>query len=154
MHNILLFLLIATSVLSAKTVEPKVMRAQSNNNHPHNNHHNEDYDNSSHAHDREDDILSSSVEASSEITVMVTIEASSEATSETHQGNARLSYLDDNRVQITQNIAQGHGEYLSTLLQMMNLSTDDKSLEKIQKNFDNLVYLSHPDFLDKLEAII
>jgi len=147
MKNLLLFLLIGTSILSAKTIEPKVMRAQDNN-------HREHYDNSSQSHDREDDILSSSAEASSEITLMVSMEASSEVTSETHHGNARLSYLDDNRVQITQNIAQGHGEYLSTLLQMMNLSTDDKSLEKIQKNFDNLVYLPHPDFLDKLEALI
>jgi hypothetical protein len=138
-------LLFGFSILFGKTVEPKIMRAQ--------NYH-KNYEHSSHHQDTKNDVLSSSVEASSEIIVMVTVQASSEITSEEHQGEARLSYLDSNRVQITQNIAQGQGEYITTLLEMMKLPTDEESLEKLQKNFDSLIYLSHNDFLDKVEALI
>jgi len=145
MNKTIFSLLFGFSILFAKTVEPKVMRAQ--------NYH-KNYEHSSHHRDTKNDVLSSSVEASSEITVMVTVQASSEITSEEHHGVARLSYLDDNRVQITQNIAQGQGEYITTLLEIMKLPTDEESLEKLQKNFDSLIYLSHNDFLDKVEALI
>jgi hypothetical protein len=149
MHKTLLFLFLGTAILFAKSVEPKVMRAQNNNHHEPRPHHSEDYSHSSNHNNRDEEILSSSVEISSELSLVV----STEMTSEEHDNSARMSFLDNNRIQITQNIAQGHGEYLTTLLKMMNLPNDKKSLEKIQENFDKLIYLSHNDFLNKLQTI-
>ena len=110
--------------------------------------------------------MSSTAEASSEISIEATskdmsdmsIEASldgtSEVTSGENYGTARMSYLDDNRIQITQDIAQGQGEYLTTLLTMLEIPNNEKNLEKIQKSFDELIYLSHNDFLNKLQTLI
>ena len=148
----LLFLLALTPLLLvAKTVKPKVMHAQDRDYHRH-------YSHSSNHRDTEDEILSSSAEATGQITVTISLqistEALSEATSEGGHSTARLSYLDNNRIQITEDIAKGEGEYLETLLSMMHLHQDKKSLKKIQNNFDELIYLSHNDFLDKLESLV
>ena len=151
MQKIILLLSLSTLLLLGKEFEPNDMRTQNNN-------HQQNYDNSSHVHNTEDRIISSTVEASSEISVGLTIqglsEITSEATSGKGHGTARMSFLDNNRIQITQDIAQGHGEHLDTLLHMMNIQNDEKNLEKIQKSFDELIYLSHNDFLTKLKTII
>lgn len=136
-------------LLIGKTVEPKVMRAQSHQEDrvPH---YSENYSHSSHHNDRDEEIISSTIEVSSQLSLVV----STEMTSEEHKNSARMSFLDNNRVQITKNIAKGEGEYLTTLLTMMKLSKDKKSLKKIQENFDNLIYLSHNDFLNKLQTLL
>lgn len=142
MHKIILPLVLGSVLLLGKAVEPKVMRASDRGHH-------QNYSNSSHVHDRNERVLSSTAEVSS----VISIEGISQITSHGHHGRARMSYLDNNRVEITQNIAEGQGEHLSTLLTMMNISSDKEKLEKIQKSFDELVYLSHSDFLDRLEEI-
>jgi len=144
MKKILPLLALSTLLLLGKTVEPKVMRAQND----------DDYSHSSHRHSVEDEILSTTTEASAEVSMRISTEASSEITSGEHHGTARMSYLDNNRMDITQDIAQGDGEHLRTLLSMMKIPSDAKNLEKIQKSFDKLIYLSHNDFLNKLQTLI
>ena len=61
--------------------------------------------------------------------------------------------MDNNRIEITEDIAKGEGEHLETLLSMMNLNKDEATLKRIQKNFNTLIYLNHNDFLDKLESL-
>jgi len=114
----------------------------------------DDYSHSSHRHSVEDEILSTTTEASAEVSLQISTEASSEITSGEHHGIARISYLDNNRMDITQDIAQGDGEHLRTLLSMMKIPADAKNLEKIQSHFDELIYLSHNDFLNKLQTLI
>jgi len=153
MKTILFLLALTPILLVAKTIKPKVMHAQDRDYHAH-------YSHSSNHRDTEDEILSSSADATAQISVTITLQISTEALSEAtsegggHHSNARLSYLDNNRIQITEDIAKGEGEYLETLLSMMHLRQDKKSLKKIQKSFDELIYLSHKDFLDKLESLV
>jgi len=153
MKTILFLLAISPILLVAKTIQPKVMHAQDRDYHTH-------YSHSSTHRDTKDEILSSSADATAQISVTITLQISTEALSEVtsegggHHSNARLSYLDNNRIQITEDIAKGEGEYLETLLSMMHLRQDKKSLKKIQKSFDELIYLSHNDFLDKLESLV
>ena len=149
----LLFLLALTPLLLlAKTINPKIMHAKDRDYHEH-------YSHSSNHRDTEDEILSSSADATAQISVTISLQISTEALSEAtseggHHSTVRLSYLDNNRIQITEDIAKGEGEYLETLLSMMHLRRDKKSLKKIQNNFDELIYLSHNDFLDKLESLV
>ena len=147
MIKTLLLLSLLTSIISAKSVETKIMRAKDNRHSGH-------YSNSSHHHDEREDFLSSSAEATSQISVALFVQATSDATSEEHQNNARLSYLDNNRVQITKEIAQGEGEYLNTLLNMMELQSNPQNLKILQENFEELIYLSHNDFLEKLKILV
>jgi len=144
MKKILPLLALSTLLLLGKTVEPKVMRA----------HNDDDYSHSSHRHSVEDEILSTTTEATAEVSLQISTEASSEITSGEHHGIARISYLDNNRMDITQDIAQGDGEHLRTLLSMMEIPADAKNLEKIQEHFDELIYLSHNDFLNKIQTLI
>jgi len=151
----LLFLLaLSPTLLVAKTVQPKkVMHAQDRDYHAH-------YSHSSNHQNVKEEIISSSADATAQISVTVTLQISTDALSEitsqggVHHSNARLSYLDNNRIQITEDIAKGEGEHLETLLSMMHLCQDKKSLKKIQKSFNELIYLSHNDFLDKLESLV
>ncbi len=147
MQKIILFLALSTPLLLAKALEPKVMRAT-------NYHHHEYYSNSSHIHNAEDDIISSTADTFSDTSVELSIQGTTKITSGEHHGSARMSYLDNNRIEITLDIAKGEGEYLTTLLRMLDIPTNKKNLKKIQKSFDELIYLSHNDFLDKLQAII
>ncbi|CAA6817551.1 MAG: Unknown protein [uncultured Sulfurovum sp.] len=142
MHKIILALVLSSVLLLGKAIEPKVMRASDG-------HHRQYYSNSYHTHDREEQLISSTAEISS----VISIEGTSQITSRQHHSPARLSYLDNNRIDIIQNIAKGQGEHLSTLLTMMNISNDKKKLEKIQKSFEKLIYLSHNDFLNKLKEL-
>ena len=155
MKTLLFLLALSPILLIAKTVKPKVMHAIDRDN---NRQHDRYYSRSSNHRDTQDEVLSSSVEATGEISVTITLQISTEALSEVtseggHHSNARLSYLDNNRIQITEDIAKGEGEYLETLLSMMNLHQDKESLKRIQDNFDELIYLRHNDFLDKLESL-
>jgi hypothetical protein len=152
MKTILFLLALTPLLLLAKTINPKIMHAKDRNHHEH-------YSHSSNHRDTEDEILSSTADATAQITVTISLQISTEALSEAtseggHHSTVRLSYLDNNRIQITEDIAKGEGEYLETLLSMMHLSQDKKSLKKIQNNFDELIYLSHNDFLDKLESLV
>lgn len=146
MYKFIFGLLLGSLLLSGKPVEPKVMRGSDSRHHQY-------YANSSHAHSNEERILSSTAEASAQISIVISLEGLSQITSEGHHGRARISYLDDNRIDIMEEIAKGQGEHLTTLLTMMNISNDKKKLEVIQKNFEELAYLSHGDFLDRLEEI-
>jgi short subunit fatty acids transporter len=145
MNKKLLILPLFCSLLTAQTVKTKEMKAKDYEKH---------YDQSSSRHTTENRVISSSAEASAQITVMLTIQTSSEMTSGRHSRSmATMSFLDNNRINITKEIAQGEGEYLETLLSMMNLKKDTKSLMNIQSHFDELIYLSHSDFLDKLDTL-
>ncbi len=151
MKNLILLLLFTTFYINAKTVKPKIMHGQD---------YHREYEHSSRdRHYRDGDILCSTSEGTVEISVDISIELSSEVTTEItsggrHHGTARLSYLDNNRIEIIEDIAKGEGEYLETLLSLMNLKKDKDSLNKIQSNFDELIYLSHNDFLDKIELLL
>jgi len=147
MKVLLLLLTLTPLLVVAKTVKPKVMHGKDRDYHEH-------YSHSSNHRDTQDDILSSSVEATGQISVEISFQISTDATSENGHTTAHLSYLDNNRIQITEDIAKGEGEHLETLLSMMNLPKDRNSLKKIQSSFDELIYLSHNDFLDKLENIV
>jgi hypothetical protein len=65
-----------------------------------------------------------------------------------------MSFLDNNRLEITEEIAQGKGEHIETLLSMMKLKRSQTSLSNIQTHFNELVYLSHSDFLEKLKTLV
>ena len=147
MTKTLLIIALFGSILSAKPVDTKVMRAKDSGYSHH-------YSNSSHHHDTREDILSSSAEATSQISVAIFIQATSEVTSQGAHHSARLSYLDNNRVQITKDIAQAKGEHLETLLTMMELPNNPKNLKNLQENLEELIYLSHDDFLEKLKVLV
>ena len=146
MHKKLLILpFLLSSLSTAKTVETKDMRAKDYTKH---------YDTSSNVESTEDKVISSTAEASAQITIMVTLQATSEITSGRHGGTtASMSFLDNNRLDITEEIAKGKGEHLETLLSMMKLKKDKKSLTNIQTHFNELIYLSHSDFLEKLKTL-
>ena len=145
MNKKLLILPLLCSLLTAQTVKTKEMKAKDYEKH---------YDNSTNVSTTEERVISSSAEASAQITIMVTIQASTEMTSGRHGGTATMSFLDNNRIEITEEIAKGEGEHLNTLLTMMKLKSDKKSLSNIQSHFDELIYLSHNDFLDKLSSLV
>jgi len=145
MNKKLLLLPLFCSLLTAQTVETKNMQAKDYEKH---------YERSSNIDSTEDRVISSSAEASAQITIMVTIQASTEITSGQHGGNATMSFLDNNRMQITEEMAKGEGEHLETLLSMMKLKKNKHSLENIQTHFDELIDLSHNDFLDKLSTLV
>lgn len=145
MNKKLLILPLFFSLLSAETVKSKEMKAQDYDRH---------YKRSSNMNTTEDRVISSTAEASAQITVTITLQATSEMTSGRDRNIATMSFLDNNRMQITEEIAQGEGEHLETLLTMMKLKNDQKSLEKIQTHFNELVYLSHNDFLNKLVDLV
>jgi hypothetical protein len=131
----------------AQTVQPKEMYAQDTN--P-----NHIYDHSLPGNRTEDKVISSSAEASAQITIVVTLQLSSEMTTGKSGGSATMSFLEKNRLQITEEIAQGEGEHLATLLKMMELKSDHKSLTKLQSHFDELVNLDEPAFLSKVKALV
>lgn len=147
MNKKLLILPFIYSLLLAETVQPHVMHAQGTKHQHH-------YEQSIPRESTEDKVISSTAEVSAQITIMVTLQATSEMTSGRHNGTASMSFLNNNRIQITEEIARGEGEHLETLLTMMELKRDKKSLEKIQRHFDELIYLGHNDFLDKLENLV
>ena len=144
MNKTLLLIPFICSLLSAGTVKSKDMYAHDDNYSKH-------YENSSDKITTKDRVISSTAEASAQITIMVTIQAISEVTSGKNRNMATMSYLDNNRIQITEDIAKGEGEHLQTLLTMMNLN--QKNLKTIQNNLEELIYLSHDDFLNKLETL-
>ena len=150
MKTLLLLLVLTPLLLVAKTVKPKVMYAEDRDYHQH---YSDSYN-----HDTKEEILSSSAEATAQISVNISLQISTEAlselTSESHHDTAHLSYLNNNRIQITEEIAKGEGEYLRTLLSMMHLNQDETTLKRIQNNFDALIYLNPNDFLDKLETLV
>ena len=143
-----LILLIIPILIEAKKVDSKVMHAQDRRA-P------DSYSRSSNHRDRGDEILCSTTEASGQIIFMIAVQATSEITSGEHpHSSARLSYLDNNRVEITEDIAKGEGEHLETLLSMIKPDYNKKSLITIQENFDKLIYLNHNEFLDKIESLV
>jgi len=157
MKTILIILSILITSTGAKSINSKVIRAH------------DGYRSSGHTTYRgggrhQDDILLSTIDATSEISVQVTsaisLEASTQATSQPpQQGRIRrrnysqIKFLQKNRVQITQDISQGRGEYLITLLNMMNIKQDTPTLTKIQSNFETLSALDDEKFLSKLTEI-
>jgi len=159
-NNILTLLLFMITATVTKAIEPKVIRA-----------HDSTYRSDratthrgSSRRDTQDDILLSTIEASSEISVQITsaisLEASTQATSQEPQQQRRgrrysqLKFLKNNRVHIKQDIAQGRGEYLSTLLDMMSIESTKSTLFKIQSNFEKLSSLEDREFLSTLVDII
>jgi len=147
MNKKLLLIPFLCSLLSAETVKSKEMRAHDTN-------YSKNYENSSNIETTEDRVISSTADASAQITIMITLQAVSEVTSGRSNNMATMSFLDNNRIQITEEIAEGEGEHLETLLTMMKLDKNEENLKKIQNNFENLIYLSHNDFLNKLTTLI
>jgi len=147
MKKILFLSAFFTLFLVAKRVEPKVMHGQD---------YERDYSHSSnHHHRNKDEILFSTFEGSSEITGEISSEITTDVTSGV-QGvhrRASLPYLNDNRIEITEEMARGEGEHLETLLGMMHLKHDEESLKRIQGNFESLIYLRHNDFLARLTCL-
>ncbi len=135
-----LFFLILS--LSAETIKPKVM-------------HGTDHYNRSTNRGSNNEPFLSTMEASVQVTSMVSLQTSSQATSNSRgRGNARIhSFLDNNRIDITNDIAKGEGEHLQTLLSMMQLQADERYLLSLQSNFESLIYLDHTEFLHKLREI-
>ena len=144
MNKTLLILPVLFSLLAAESVKSKEMKAKDYSKH---------YNHSSNIGSTEDRVISSTAEALAQITVTVTLQATSEMTSGRYRGTASISFLDHNRMQITEEMAKGKGEHIETLLTMMKLKNDKKSLENVQKHFNELIYLSHNDFLEKLEEL-
>jgi hypothetical protein len=148
MKKILFLILPLTiSLLTASKFEPKVIKARDGH---------RQYDRSSrHNHNSgRNDILSSTSEASSEISVGISCEATSQATSHNRHSNAHIAhFLQENRIDITTDMAKGEGEYITTLLHIMNLKKDSSTLGKIQTNFDQFIDLDADDFLVKLKDI-
>ena len=144
MNKKLLLIPFICSLLSAETVKSKEMHAQDDN-------YEKNYEHSSNKESTEDRVISSTAEATAQITVTITLQAISEITSGRASHNmATMSFLDNNRIQITEDIAKGEGEHLQTLLSMMKIKKDTENLKNIQSSLEELVYLSHKDFLDKL----
>jgi len=157
MKTIIIILSILITSTCAKSINSKVIRAH------------DGYRSGGHTSYRgggrhQDDILLSTIDATSEISVQVTsavsLEASTQATSQSPQRGrirrrnySQIKFLQDNRVQITQNISQGRGEHLITLLNIMNIKQDTNTLIKIQSNFENLLILKDENFLSKLTEI-
>jgi hypothetical protein len=149
MRKLPLLLLIIPLLLPAKRVKPKVMHAQNQRDY------HDSYAHSSNQQDRGEEIFCSTTEASGEIVFMIALQTTSEITSEEQYTNSRLSYLDHNRIEITEDIAKGEGEHLETLLSMIKPNYNKKkSLTILQKNFSELSYLNHHDFLKRIETLI
>ena len=146
MKKRLLLLPFLGSLLWAESVETKVLRAHDNSYEQH-------YEKSSNVETTEDRVISSTAEASAQITIAVTLQVSSEFISRKNYTAATISFLDHNRLQITEEIAQGNGEHLTTLLGMLKLDQSEKNLKNIQSNFNSLIYLNHDSFLNKLESL-
>jgi len=146
MNKKILLIPFICSLLSAETVKSKDIRAYDNT-------YAKNYEQSSNIGTTEDRVISSTAEASAQITVVVTIQVISEVTSRTNTNMATMSFLNNNRTQITEEIAKGEGEHLQTLLTMMKLKYDKKNLKNIQNNFEEFIYLSHDDFLKKLTLL-
>ncbi len=115
---------------------------------------------------RRDSLGISSIEASSQATVDVISIATLEGTSQAISGEKRetptkdraryyksISFLKNNRDTIMEDISKGNGEHLATLLKLMKLKRDSKSLSKIQMNFNTLLTLNGIDFIYKLENL-
>ncbi|HHD81426.1 MAG TPA: DUF3015 domain-containing protein [Campylobacterales bacterium] len=156
MKTILIILSVLIMTTTAKNINSKVIRAH------------DGYRSSGHTTHRgggrhQDDILLSTIDATSQISVQVTsvlsLEASTQATSQEpqnrrrHRNYSQIKFLKNNRVQITQDISKGNGEYLITLLNMMNIKQDTHTLSKIQSNFETLFALEDEKFLSKLTEI-
>ena len=158
MKTILIILSILITSIGAKNINSKVIKAH------------DGYRSSSHHHHHHDIIdisLDATSEATSEISThaiqlssAISLEASTQATSQPpQQGRIRrrnysqIKFLQKNRVQITQDISQGRGEHLITLLNMMNIKQDTQTLTKIQSNFEILSALDDEKFLSKLTEI-
>jgi len=146
MIKTLLFLLIFSMIsLFAETIKPKTMHATDHYRH---------YSRSAGGASHNNPFLST-MEASAEITSMVSFEASSQATTNPNRrGNAHLStFIEQNRIEITQDIARAEGEYLTTLLSMMHLNRDETYLLALQSNFDAFISLDAQQFQHKLREI-
>ena len=136
--KLLLIPFILSSLLSAEAV----------------NHYSNNYENSSTKETTEDRVISSTAEVSAQITIVVSLKIISEVTSGKDNNLATMSFLDNNRIQITEDIANGKGEHIETLLSMMKLINTKENIEKIQSHFDELIYLGHNDFLNKLKSFV
>jgi hypothetical protein len=101
--------------------------------------------------------IDASIQISIQLTSIAFTEASSNITSNQQrrreENSSELSFLKDNREKITRDISQGGGEHLVTLLNIMRLKRDKKSLAKIQSNFDKFLVLEDREFLSKLKSI-
>lgn len=147
MKKMLILLPLVSSFIFAQTVKSKEMRAEDKP-------YAKNYENSSNIKTTEDRVISSTAEASAQITVTVTLQITSEMTSGKTNNIATISFLDNNRMQITEDIAKGEGEHLETLLSMMNLPSNHESLVNIQNHLENLIYLSHNNFLTTLKTLV
>jgi hypothetical protein len=153
MQKTLLILSLIITVITAQTIKPKRVQARDSIGHRGGGHHNSN------------DPFISTVEVSSEasfeisvqITSVVTTQASSEATSGQQKQRSReyseLEFLNNNRPKITEDISNGGGEHLITLMGMMHLNKDRVTLAKVQSNFETLLELEDEAFLLELREV-
>ena len=149
MKNLLLLTITLNSIIFGKTIEPKIMHAQDYHE-PEANKNIDTYSESSESHHHSKDILSTTIETS----VQISIGVSSQITSEGASNVARMSFLNKNRIKIIEEIAQGEGEYLTTLLNIMKIKSNSTTIKILQDNFNQLIYLSHENFLKKLNSLV
>jgi len=84
------------------------------------------------------------------------IEASSQAT--THGSHSPydpyvINFIEENRIEISQDMAQAKGEHLTTLLKMLDLQHSKTHLIAIQSEFETLSSLSSNELLIQLKAM-
>ena len=149
MKNILLVTLILSSLLFSKRVEPKVVYAEDKSQEEEQKEEYEEYSHSTEEKSDTNGALLSTVQVSSQIS----LEISTQMTVHNNSTVAQVNFLDKNRLQIMEEIAQGEGEHITTLLEMMELNYNPKSLKTLQSSFNQLIYLSHEDFLEHLNAL-
>ena len=154
MKKILLLLTIALVFLNSETIKAKKVKAKDRDNRSHR----------SSKHNAQGDVLFSTVEASShassQISFEITLGVSTQATTEVstkkkmlRKKSHALNFIKSNRKKIEIDMAKGEGEYLSSLLSILNLKENKKSLMAIQWNFIKLHSLNNQELIEELMVI-
>ncbi|HHH20166.1 MAG TPA: DUF3015 domain-containing protein [Campylobacterales bacterium] len=147
MHKILLLIPLLLSTAQTGTIKPQTVEARD---HRH-------YDRSVRGGSRHgDSLLISTFEATAQISSILLSEASSQATTYGNQAphhRRAIHFIEENRIEISQDMARGDGEHLSTLLTMLDLDHDAPRLLAIQSDFDALSQLDSAELLTQLKAM-
>jgi len=166
MKKIILLLPILLISLNAGTIKAKRVKAKDRTNHHHSTHHSR--------HNTQEDVLLStfevSSEASSQVSFEISVEMSTEATSQSstekryreeninrrrkRRYQKAISFLKSNRSNIDINMAQAKGEYLSSLLKILELKEDKDTLTQIQSDFYKLSKLDNKKLISTLHQTL
>ena len=146
MYKLLLLLPFLISTLPAGTIKPRTMEARDHR----------PYERSVCSSRHRDNMLLSTLEATTEISSILLIEASSQATTQrSYSPNDpyAINFIEENRIEISQDMARAKGEHLTTLLKMLNLQYDETHLMATQSKFETLSSLSSNELLTQLKAM-